>query len=451
MENERLPISDDACEKLVLGTLLSNRNAIGEIGNFLSEDCFYSSLHKAVYRAIKKITDRGDSADIILLKAELDKTPYKMEPYDIVELSMNNTFDLTQHALRLKDLSIRRKFFEMGCHLIQAGTTENDEIEEVVRSVRKNTDQIYTETGNPIKTAYDYATESYKRINDNLVRKEIQGTPTGFTAIDERGGLQPTNLILIAAESSQGKTSLAGCMTLHAAKSGAKIAFYSLEMTGEQMMNRFASVESGIPSARIQNEGLKADELSKVSMALSKLSELPIFFDDRSTSNIDTIITSIRSLKLKENIDGAVIDYLQILSVSRCYGNVELELGETARRLKNLAKELGIWIIALSQLNRDGQNPEPTVNRLRGSGQLNEAADITILIYRPEMYHRKYSTPYQTFNTHGTALINVAKGRNIGIFKFIAGFDEPTTKFYELTESSFNTSILTERTNEQPF
>jgi len=130
---------------------------------------------------------------------------------------------------------------------------------------------------------------------------------------------------------------------------------------------------------------------------------------------------------------------------------VELELGETARRLKNLAKELGIWIIALSQLNRDGQNPEPTVNRLRGSGQLNEAADITILIYRPEMYHRNYPAPYQTINTHGTALINVAKGRNIGTFKFIVGFDQKTTNFYEQKELSFNTSTLAEKNNKNPF
>lgn len=429
-----LPISDKSCEEIVLGTLISNRNATDEVREILSEDCFHESRNKAIYNAIKSITEKGDSADALTVKSELEKTPYKMELYDLVQLSMHNTFDLVQHALRLKDLSIRRKFFDMSYRLLQAGTTESDDIADVIERMRSETDNIYSGVVNHTKTAYDYAEETYRRIKENMERKDISGTPTGFKAIDERGGLQPTNLILIAAEPSQGKTALAGCISVNAARMGAKIAFYSLEMTGCQLMTRFASMESGVSSMRIRNEQLADGEFEKVNKALGDLSGLPIFFDDRSTSNIDTIIASIRSLKIKQGVDGAVIDYLQILSINQRYNNVEAELAEAARRLKNLAKELNIWIIALSQLNRDNQNPEPTVNRLRGSGQINEAADMTLLIYRPEAYDRNYPKPYENTDPRGTALIDVAKGRNIGTFKFIAGFDSETTKFYELMQ-----------------
>ena len=129
-------------------------------------------------------------------------------------------------------------------------------------------------------------------------------------------------------------------------------------------------------------------------------------------------------MAMKHNIKGAVIDYLQILNVNK-KGNANGEelLAEAARRLKNLAKELNIWILALSQLNRDSINPSPSVNRLRGSGQINEAADITMLLYRPEVYQRRYNAPFESTETKGTALIEIAKGRNIETFKFIAGFD----------------------------
>lgn len=126
---------------------------------------------------------------------------------------------------------------------------------------------------------------------------------------------------------------------------------------------------------------------------------------------------------------------------------MEMQLAEIARRLKNLAKELNIWIMLLSQLSRDTLNPEPTLARLRGSGQINEAADTTILIYRPEYYsltsgkNFKYSGQYANINTHGTALVNIAKGRNTGIYSFVCGFDANSTKFYDMDKDAINDAI----------
>ena len=207
-----------------------------------------------------------------------------------------------------------------------------------------------------------------------------------------------------------------------------------MEMSGAQLMTRLAAIESGIPVSTLTNEKLTNEQIRSFDRSVASLSKLGIYFDDRSTSNIETILASIRSIVIKYHVQGVVIDYLQILTINKKGSNVEEAIAEAARRLKNIAKELNIWVLALSQLSRDNQNPLPSVNRLRGSGQINEAADITILLYRPEVYNKRYTEPFQSTNPNGTAMIDIAKGRNVGVFKFIVGFNAATTHFYELNE-----------------
>ena len=426
-----LPISDTECEKMVLGTIISRNGTMEEFGDMLDIECFTTQRNKDIFSCVKKIIDRGDSPEIIPIKAELDKTTTKLELYELVEISSYRTFELGQYVARLKELSARRKLYELSYFLLQNGTTEINELQDVLSRAEKSIGEITSGAENHLKTSLDFASEVYEQIKNNMTENAYRGMPTGFHMIDEKGGFSKNNLIVIAAASSQGKTSLASSITLFGARYGAKIAYYSLEMTGRQLMYRFAAMESGINSLRIKNEKLSDWELDKVSNSLGSISQLPIYFDDRSSSSIDSIISSIRSMKIKKDIDGVVIDYLQILTLGK--SDREEQLAEAARRFKNLAKELDIWIMLLSQLNRDKENPIPNVDRLRGSGQINEAADTTILIYRPEVYDKNYPKEFQTVEPKGTALIDVAKGRDIGTFKFIAGFDKNTTRFYELS------------------
>lgn len=218
----------------------------------------------------------------------------------------------------------------------------------------------------------------------------------------------------------------------NAASLGAKIAMYSMEMKKEQITARILSMESGVPANQIMYSRLTDSQIQAIDVGVGKMSGKGIYFDDRSTSNIDTIISSIRYMKLKFGIDGAIIDYLQILNVNMKGANKEQQMGDVARRLKNLAKELDIWIIALSQLNRDTMNPVPTLGRLRDSGQIAEAADVVILIYRPEVNNKSYPNDFSNVDTKGTAMIDIAKGRNIGLLRFICGFNAATTCFYNL-------------------
>jgi replicative DNA helicase len=448
-------LRDEDAEKLVLGTIITERNALEEVRELLSEESFYNPFHQQVYKAILQISSLGERPDIITVKNKLVANGVKFELVEYMKIASNCTFDLYQYAARLHDLAIRRKFYTIGQYLISNSYSEAEDILDVTNSVSDELASFFKSTSTTVTTINDGLESVYGMINENLSgNKPLTGTPTGFEKIDSKsGGLQKSDLIIIAGETSQGKTSLAVSMMRNASFSGAKIAMYSMEMKKEQITARILSMESGIPSNQIMYSRLTDSQIQAIDKRIGKLSGKSIYFDDRSTSNIDTIISSIRYMKLKFDIDGAIIDYLQILNVNMKGVNKEQQMGDVARRLKNLAKELDIWIIALSQLNRDTMNPVPTIARLRDSGQIAEAADVVILVYRPEYYDksRRYPDPFSNASTEGTAMIDIAKGRNIGILRFICGFNAATTCFFNLDSVPLSGCKTSDMEDDNPF
>jgi replicative DNA helicase len=446
-------IYDIDCEKAVIGTLLSDRNAFDKVHEYLNENCFYNSLNRNVYLSIASLVGRGERADIVTIIPELAKMGVKAEPYEIAEYLDCHTFDLEQYSMRLNELAKRRSIYALGLSLVTNGSEEVKDIADVISDATSEINGLLCDSQTTIKTSDDYLSEVWQKVQDNINGKKSDSTLIGFTDFDSRGGFKPGNLIIIAADSSQGKTSLADTIALNVVKSGTPIAFYSLEMTAVQLMTRLAAIESGVPAFVISDKAMTERQLLKFNEAVGRLSHLPMYFDDRSSSSIDTIVSSIRTLYLKHHIKGCFVDYLQILSVNSKNTNTEYLLAECARRLKNLAKELNIFVVLLSQLSRDLQSPEPTLARLRGSGQVNEAADMTILIYRPEYYSKTYGKvlhypgSFKNVSTNGTALINVAKNRNGETFQFVAGFDAATTHFFDLDEKP----LLAEQVEEEPF
>lgn len=448
-------LRDEDAEKLVLGTIITERNALEEVRELLSEESFYNPFHQQVYKVILQISSLGERPDIITVKNKLVANGVKFELVEYMKIASNCTFDLYQYAARLHDLAIRRKFYTIGQYLISNSYSEAEDILDVTNSVSDELASLFKSTSTTVTTINDGLESVYGMINENLSgNKPLTGTPTGFEKIDSKsGGLQKSDLIIIAGETSQGKTSLAVSMMRNASFSGAKIAMYSMEMKKEQITARILSMESGIPSNQIMYSRLTDSQIQAIDKRIGKLSGKGIYFDDRSTSNIDTIISSIRYMKLKFDIDGAIIDYLQILNVNMKGANKEQQMGDVARRLKNLAKELDIWIIALSQLNRDTMNPVPTIARLRDSGQIAEAADVVILVYRPEYYDksRRYPDPFSNASTEGTAMIDIAKGRNIGILRFICGFNAATTCFFNLDSVPLSGCKTSDMEDDNPF
>lgn len=461
IENSNVLVNDYKEERYVIGCLLSFSNAYTIVFPYLDEDCFYDKKCQEVWKMIDSMSKKCIPVDLISVSAELIKRNSTISQIDLVEYSdsATTTVNLEYHAKRLKELSTRRKFWIIGQNLIKAGITEGVEISEIQQKTMDNFCHVLDKTD-----GFSTLTDALQSLNDIILRNAssdsiVTGTKTGMTKFDEKGGLQKSDLIIVAGETSMGKTSLALSMTRNAIENNAKVAFYSMEMTKEQLSARLLSAKTNIPANNILYSGsLAPSEMRMIDDARGKLPGENLYFDDKSTSNIDSILLSIRMLKMQKNIDGAVIDYLQILNVNSRNGNISREqaMGDASRRLKNLAKELNIWIIALSQLSRDSTNPEPNLNRLRDSGQIGEAADVVILVYRPEYYNRSYPSPYdnkEDYPTEGTAMIDVAKGRNIGMFKFFLGFDKKTTNFYNsnLINDESNLSFELPEETDAPF
>lgn len=461
IENSNVLVNDYKEERYVIGCLLSFSNAYTIVFPYLDEDCFYDKKCQEVWKMIDSMSKKCIPVDLISVSAELLKRNSTISQIDLIEYSdsATTTVNLEYHAKRLKELSTRRKFWIIGQNLIKAGISEGVEISEIQQKTMDNFCHVLDKTD-----GFSTLTDALQSLNDIILRNAssdsiITGTKTGMTKFDEKGGLQKSDLIIVAGETSMGKTSLALSMTRNAIENNAKVAFYSMEMTKEQLSARLLSAKTNIPANNILYSGsLAPSEMRMIDDARGKLPGENLYFDDKSTSNIDSILLSIRMLKMQKNIDGAVIDYLQILNVNSRNGNISREqaMGDASRRLKNLAKELNIWIIALSQLSRDSTNPEPNLNRLRDSGQIGEAADVVILVYRPEYYNRSYPSPYdnkEDYPTEGTAMIDVAKGRNIGTFKFFLGFDKKTTNFYNsnLINDESNLSFELPEETDAPF
>lgn len=432
-------VNDPKAEQYVIGSLLVDPTAYTLVSQYLDEDCFYEKMCRDIWKAVDNMGKQGMPIDVISVSAELSKQKSNVTALDLMNISAQiaSSSHVEYHAIRLQDLGRRRKLWVVGQQLSKVGLSEeiltadaHQEAIESIGGVFEKADGVFT------------LNDAMNSLNEIMVKNATvggvtTGTKTGMERFDEKGGLQKSDLIIVAGETSQGKTSLALCMTRHAIENGAKVAFYSMEMTKEQLTARLLSAKTNIPANNILYSGsLAPSEIRMIDDARGKLPGENLFFDDKSTANIDSILLSIRMLKMQKDIDGAVVDYLQILNVNSRSTSFSREqaMGDAARRFKNLAKELNIWIIALSQLSRDSNCPEPNLNRLRDSGQIGEAADVVILVYRAEYYNRAYPAPFDNkddYPTDGTAMIDVAKGRNIGTFKFFMGFNKNTTNFFK--------------------
>lgn len=462
---EQLQVHDIKCEVSVLGVLISYPDAYDESTDILSKDVFYKPENQELYQIIKQLHDNGDKVDIIGVAAYVNQHPNKNCQLELSYLtecasSVVSSANFREHCLRLHDLYERRQLWLIGQKLINAGTSEIIDTvtlkQDVISAIQSLDDTPHAS----IVSVSDALKQLNEIVNNNMSGEQSRGIPTGFSYLDDRGGLCRGDLVVIAAEFSQGKTSLALDLSTSAARNNYPVAFYSTEMTNPQLSARIISAGSDgkIRANDIIHKALTQEQLNVFDKAVGRIESLPIFFDDTSTMSIERIISSIRMLVRKKGINLVCIDFLQVLQTNEksMRQNEEQFYGMVTRKLKNLAKELNIAIVLLSQISRSKDNTtEPTLNRVRGSGQISEAADVILLIYRPELYKTKYSGEYSRVDPKGTALIKLAKGRNIGTGSFICGYDAKTTHFYELgtipTINKNSTKREEEEDSDRPF
>lgn len=403
MELGKIPPNDIEAEQAVLGSLLTDKDAVISAIEILKPEDFYREDNKAIYGAILSLYNRAEPIDIITLKAELVSIgkfdvvgglEYLASLPDMAPTSAN----IDKYIKIVEEKSMLRTLIQTANQIISLGYDPMQEVENIMDEAEKRIFNVMQKRNQ----------KGYASIKDILVdtfaglerlynqKQHITGVPTGFSDLDYKtAGLHESDLILIAARPAMGKSAFALNLATNAAlKANVPVAIFSLEMSKEQMVNRILCSEAMVDSNKIRTGKIDDEDWMKLAGALGPLSEAGIYIDDTPGISVMEIRAKCRKLKLEKNIGLVVIDYLQLVqaSSSRRGGSREQEISEISRSLKILAKEINVPVIALSQLSRaPEQRPDhrPMLSDLRESGAIEQDADIVMFLYRDDYYNEE--------------------------------------------------------------
>ena len=402
MELGKVPPHDLEAEQAIIGSMLTDKDAVISAIEVLKEEDFYREDNKAIYSAILNLYNRAEPIDIITVKAELESMG-KFEKVGGLEYlaELPEKVPTTANAMKyikiVEEKSTLRRLIKTANEIIELGYSPTEDVEDIMEGAEKKIFNIMQDKSQksytPIK---DALVESFTKLEELYNRKQhITGVPSGFTELDYRtAGFHGSELILIAARPAMGKTAFALNIAANAAlKGNTAVAVFSLEMSKEQLVNRILRSESMVDSNKVRTGKLEEDDWTKLAGTIGPLSEAEIYIDDTPGINIMEIRAKCRKLKLEKNIGMVVIDYLQLIqgSGNRRSGSREQEISEISRSLKILAKELDVPVIALSQLSRAAeQRPDhrPMLSDLRESGAIEQDADIVMFLYRDDYYNQ---------------------------------------------------------------
>lgn len=396
---ERLPPQNIEAEEAVLGAILIDPDAIIRVATILRPDDFYREKHGWIYDAALTLHERREPIDFLTICDELERRGQLSEvggaAFITTLINAVPTSIHAEHYARIVErTATRRRLIEAAGQIAALAYQEADDVEEVVDQA----EQILFGVSQrrlardlvPIKQVLS---EYYDRI-EYLTRHqgEMIGIPTGFTDLDKLlGGLQRSDMIILAARPGVGKTSLALNIALNAAKRfHQRVAFFSLEMSSEQVVQRLISAEAGIDSQRLRRGEIAPDEWGRFVKAASDLAEIHFYIDDTPGISALELRTKARRLHAEVGIDLLVVDYLQLMRGDGRAENRVQEISAISRALKALGRELNVPVLAVSQLSRGVESradKRPVLSDLRESGALEQDADVVIFIYRDELYN----------------------------------------------------------------
>lgn len=396
-----LPPQNTEAESSLIGSLLIDKDAIIKVADIVGADDFYVAKNAHIFEAILSLFEKREPIDVVTLAENLSKSN-NLESIGgasyLTELvnSVPSSAHVAQYAHIVADKATLRRLIGAASSINKMAYTENnpldsvlDEAEQALFSVsQKHLKQNFT----PIN---DILTQSFERLDGlHKDKNTLRGIPTGYKELDGLlAGLQNSDLIILAARPSMGKTSLALNIAQHVAVSeGIPVGIFSLEMSKEQLIDRMLSSEAGIDSWKLRTGNLEDNDFEKINKAMGTLSEAPIFIDDSAMANVMEMRTKARRLQSENDLGLLVIDYLQLMSGRNPNGeNRVQEISEISRGLKGLARELNVPVIALSQLSRsvEMRNPKiPQLSDLRESGSIEQDADVVMFIYREDYYEK---------------------------------------------------------------
>lgn len=407
-------------EQSLLGAMLLNNASFEHVGDFLRPHHFADAIHGQIYEAIVRLIDRGQVADPITLKDYFDKyealQPVGGARYlvDLVQ-SVVSVISVGDYGRLIYDLFLRRQLMGIGEEMVLTARTHELDLNAVqqIEEAEKKLFDLAT-TGNAsggFQSFRDALTSSIEMAQTAFRRdSHVVGVTSGFVDMDKMlGGLHPSDLLIIAGRPSMGKTILATNIAFNAAlasleanKSGACVAFFSLEMSAEQLATRILASESGVSSDKIRRGEIRNEDFPTLVEVSRRLSTIPLFIDDTPALSVSALRTRARRLKRQEGLGLIVIDYLQLMDgggSSRRADNRVQEISDITRALKALAKELDVPVIALSQLSRAVEQREdkrPQLADLRESGSIEQDADVVMFIFREEYYEVRRQPPEGT-------------------------------------------------------
>ncbi len=420
----KVPPNSPEAEAAVMGALMLSRQSFSRVINIINGECFYNPAHQMIFGAVQELFENNLNVDILTLSEQLKKSGnLKSIGGNLYLAELNrrtpSAANIEQYAMIVLEKYLKRQLIESaGDILTRAYDDTNeamDEIDRAEQAIFKLAEKRFSKSFFHIK---ELAHDTYELIS-KLSKQDgigVTGVPTGFTKLDEMlGGLQNSDLIIVAARPSMGKTALGLSIALNIGLyHKTPLAFFSLEMASTQIAIRLISGDAQIDQQRIRNGGLKESDHKKIVKSLGRLSDSPIIIDDSGMLNILELRAKCRRLKAEHGIKLVIVDYLQLLSAPKAESR-EREISIISQTLKQIAKELELPVLALAQLNRSvesrpGKDKRPMLSDLRESGSIEQDADVVMFVNRPERYGIKEfedGTP-----TENMAEIIIGKQRN---------------------------------------
>lgn len=427
----RLPPHNLDAERSVLGALLLEENAVVEVAEFLLPEDFYYDKHARIYEAMLNLYEKREPIDLVTVPQELQAfkaldvvggVSYLTELLSEIPTASNVAF----HARIVKDRSVRRRLIEMSSRISLKSYDDSLEtsnlLDEAERSIFAVSQQNIRQDFVPIRQTL---TDSFDRL-DQLYRSKggLRGVPTGLRLLDQKlSGLQDSNLIILASRPSVGKTSLALNIAQHlGVEKKIPVGIFSLEMSREQLVDRMLSSQADVDAWRITTGNLEDADFARLNDAMGELAEAPLFVDDTPGISVMEMRTKARRLQMEHGLKLVIVDYLQLCR-GRGLENRVQEVSEMSQGLKNLARELKVPVLCLSQLSRAVESrgsPKPVLSDLRESGSIEQDADAVVFLYRTEEDDRSQ------------IMLSIAKHRNGPIGEIPMFFRAERTKFYEV-------------------
>jgi len=445
MAEVRVPPQNIDAERALLGAIMLKPDSLHEVSDIISADSFYVEKHRIVFRAMLDLFSKSEPIDVLSLssrlkeKGELEQIGGASFLNDLVA-TVPSASNVKHYADIVQKKFVMRRLISVADIISELGYREEDDLEHVLDKAQT---EMFAVTNTPSLQKFvslkDSLGEAWERL-DRLHKSdnELRGVPTGFRELDNLlAGFQKSDLVILAARPSMGKTSLALDIARQTAiKHGTPVGIFSLEMSSQQLVDRMLAAEAHVNSWKLRTGKLSVDEeFERIHHALDELAKAPIFIDDKPGNNVLSMRSVARRMKSEHGLGLIIVDYLQLMAptTAKASDSMVQQVTEISRSLKGLARELDVPVIALSQLSRavEQRRGRPRLSDLRDSGSIEQDADVVMFIHREDKMN-------ESAEQNNIAEILVEKHRNGPIGKVDLFFDEQKATFLSVDKSNFS-------------